>query len=452
MKALSRNTEALQGQRSGEYQRAYRVLDDSQTHVLQKAREYTRALNAAKLDKIFAKPFVCAMDNHKDSVCAMSTHTTSLSTLLSASCDGEIRVWDLSSKKTLWAIENAHQGFVEGLCVVPEGDYFFSCSRDKTIKKWHCDIHNVGGGKNFNKPVQTYLGDNFFTCIDHHYEDARFATAGVNLQIWDENRSSPLHTINWNGDSGAGTIHAMRWNHIERHVMATAASDNTILLYDLRSYSPIRRLVLDMRSNSIAWNPMEAFHFIVANEDQNVYTFDMRNLSKARKIHMGHVAPVIDVDFSPSGVEFVSGSWDRTIRIFHREEQYAREVYYTKRMDKVNSVRFSRDANFVLSGSEDANIRLWKAFASKSLKTLNSSEKRKLNYSAKLVEDYSQFADVRRIVTRRHLPKSVFSKKKVKEIVFRKQREKHENIKRHSKPGTVKDVSIKEKKVVLEEA
>jgi len=72
----------------------------------------------------------------------------------------------------------------------------------------------------------------------------------------------------------------------------------------------------------------------------------------------------MDVDFSPTGREFVSGSYDRTVRIWRYNEGKSREVYYGKRMQRVFSVAFSGDANFVLSGSDDFSIRLWKANAS----------------------------------------------------------------------------------------
>lgn len=53
-------------------------------------REYTRALNATKLERVFAKPFVASLDGHRDGVNCMAKHTKSLSTLLSGSCDGEV--------------------------------------------------------------------------------------------------------------------------------------------------------------------------------------------------------------------------------------------------------------------------------------------------------------------------------------------------------------------------
>lgn len=56
-------------------------------------REYTRALNATKLERVFAKPFLASLDGHRDGVNCMAKHPKSLSTMLSGSCDGEVINW-----------------------------------------------------------------------------------------------------------------------------------------------------------------------------------------------------------------------------------------------------------------------------------------------------------------------------------------------------------------------
>lgn len=68
----------------------------------------------------------------------------------------------------------------------------------------------------------------------------------------------------------------------------------------------------------------------------------------------------MDVDYSPTGQEFVGGSYDRTVRIFNAKEFGSRDVYYTERMQRVFSVKFSADATYVFSGSDDMNLRVWK--------------------------------------------------------------------------------------------
>ena len=57
IKTISRSEEAFTRECKGDVVKVFRNLDPS-LHPFDKAREYTRALQATKLDKIFAKPFV----------------------------------------------------------------------------------------------------------------------------------------------------------------------------------------------------------------------------------------------------------------------------------------------------------------------------------------------------------------------------------------------------------
>ena len=65
---------------------------------------------------------------------------------------------------------------------------------------------------------------------------------------------------------------------------------------------------------------------------------------QALMIHKDHVSAVMDVSFSPTGQEFASGSYDRTVRVFPHRAGRSREVYHTKRMQRVFCVNFSADA------------------------------------------------------------------------------------------------------------
>ena len=60
---------------------------------MERAHEYTRALNAVKLDKVFAKPFLGAMAGHKDSVTCMAKNPKQLNCLVSGSVDGGGHDW-----------------------------------------------------------------------------------------------------------------------------------------------------------------------------------------------------------------------------------------------------------------------------------------------------------------------------------------------------------------------
>ena len=199
-------------------------------------------------------------------------------------------------------------------------------------------------------------------------------------------RAHDEYTLGWD------IVTAVRFNPAERSLIATAASDRNVTLYDLRAAKAIKRVFLTMRTNAIAWNPMEPFNFTVANEDSNLYSFDMRKLERATMVHKDHVNAVMDLSYSPTGEEFATASYDRTVRIFPRFGGRSREVYHTKRMQRVFSVRFSADANFVMSGSDDTNVRIWKAKAAMPLGRLASRQRQQIEYNQGSFEDTSTCA------------------------------------------------------------
>ncbi|RHY08759.1 hypothetical protein DYB37_008910 [Aphanomyces astaci] len=406
---------------------------DPKLHPFERPREYTRALNAVKLDKLFAKPFVGALDGHCDSVSCFGTSNKSLVQFVSGACDGEIRLWDLPRRKCVWSVYG-HAGFVRGLTVAPDGNSFFSCSEDKTIKQWRMAIANEDDAP---EAIQTFHGKESFMGIDHHWTNSTFATCSSVVQVWDHNRSDPIHNYSWGADSITSV-----------NLLASTGSDRAVALYDTRLAQSMRKIVMDMRNNALAWNPMEPYHFTVANEDHNLYTFDMRNLDRALMIHKDHVSAVMDIAYSPTGKEFVSGSYDRSIRIFNVRSSKSREVYHTKRMQRIFAVKFSADAKFVLSGSDDTNIRIWKAQASRSLGKLNPRERKKLEYNDALKKRYQHLTEVKRIAKHRHVPKAIKKATAAKQEVKERETIKLANVRKHSKPGKVPLVDIRKKSVI----
>ena len=263
-------------------------------HPFQKAREYTRALNAVKLDRLFAKPFIASLAGHIDGVYCMAKHATSLTSILSGSADGELRAWDLSNRyciflslsfrKCIWRTFG-HSAFVKGVCYIPDdSSRILSCSDDKTVKLW-----DISSKSDNCLPLMTFDADCLFSSIDHQRGTNVFVTAGGDsLQVWNTERASLINTYSW----GADNVKHVRFNNTEVDIVATTASDRSITLYDLRMRTAISKVILQMKSNSLSWNPMEPYYFTVANEDHNCYTFDMRKLEKSVNILKDHASAV----------------------------------------------------------------------------------------------------------------------------------------------------------------
>jgi WD repeat and SOF domain-containing protein 1 len=140
------------------------------------------------------------------------------------------------------------------------------------------------------------------------------------------------------------------------------------------------------------------------------------------------------LDFAPTGREFVTASFDKTIRIFPFNDGRSREVYHTKRMQQVNSVLYSMDSKYIVTGSEDTNIRVWKANAADSLKPLLQREKEKIAYAEKLKKKYKYNGEIKRILRHRHLPKYIVKRKALKHQQKVGKHRKMENIRSNNRP------------------
>lgn len=264
---------------------------------------------------------------HVDGVYSMAKDPGSLERFASGSGDGVVKVWDLTTQDEVWNTQ-AHENIVKGMCWTQDRK-LLSCASDKTIKLF--DPYNSSPE---SPPLATYLGQSAFTGVSHHRSLPTFAASSTAISIYDLSRpsSTPSQTLHW--PTNVDTITSLAFNQTETSILGSTGLDRSVIMYDLRTSSPLTKLVLNMASNAISWNPMEAFNFAVANEDHNVYIFDMRKMDRALNVLKDHVAAVMDVEFSPTGEDLVTASYDRTVRLWNRARGHSRDIYHTKRMQR----------------------------------------------------------------------------------------------------------------------
>nr|XP_019051134.1 WD repeat and SOF domain-containing protein 1 [Kwoniella bestiolae CBS 10118]OCF30064.1 WD repeat and SOF domain-containing protein 1 [Kwoniella bestiolae CBS 10118] len=461
-------------------------------HPFQKPREYTRAMTAVKMDRMFAKPFVDALGGHQDGVYCLGKDSRRVGVVAGGGGDGEVIVHSLTLRRPLLKIPNAHKGMVGGICWTSEArdgkrGMITAGKLDGTIKIWRSEAfapglrdkelfegsefasgsgstsqdildsagaigemgydEEEGGGLNLDaskrdklgesmEPTMVYTNKNGFNGIDHHRTDQVFATASNTVQIWDENRSAALSNLQFG--STMETVNKVKFNQSETSVLASVGNDRTMCLYDIRTGKAERRIVMQFVSNDVSWCPTLPTMMLLASEDHNLYTFDIRNLNSPSQIYKGHVGGVMGCDWSPTGEEFVSGSYDRTVRLWNRESGKSRDVYHTKRMQRVFDVTYTPTADFVLSASDDGNVRIWKSNASKKLGVVSTKERQSIEHRQKLIERYSAEKGVRSIKDRRHVPQSIHNATKLKREMIESRKVKEDRRREHSRKGREK--------------
>ncbi|GMM37992.1 rRNA-processing protein [Saccharomycopsis crataegensis] len=485
IKTISRSSDTYIAERNTDESRISRNLNPA-LHPFERAREYQKALTATKMERMFAQPFVGQLgDGHRDAIYSIARNFDSLNKVASGSGDGVIKYWNLKSRKELVTFK-AHYGRVSGLIVTPNGR-LLSCGHDKTIKMWSVndedfkqqakklkqyddnedeesdfdddessDEEEEAGNElengfmneneinSSNGLIKTYLGEHSFESIDHHFNKDLFVTGGAQIELWDSNRSKPISNLTW----GADNITTVRFNNVETSILASAGSDNTVILYDIRTNSPTQKIVNTLRTNAICFNPMSAYNFVCASEDSNVYGYDMRNMKRSTNVYKDHISAVLDVDFAPTGKELVTGSYDKTIRIFNVNEGHSREVYHTKRMQQVYCTKYSLDSKFIYSGSDDCNIRIWRAVAWERTNVKSTRERNKLEYDAKLKEKFKFMPEIRRISRHRHVPIGIKKDSEKRQIQTQSIKRRENNERLHSKKGSKPFKSEREKHIV----
>ncbi|KOS22620.1 Protein sof1 [Escovopsis weberi] len=418
---------------------------DSALHPFERAREYQRALNAVKLERMHAAPFVAQLGRgHVDGVYTIAKDPGSLERFASGSGDGVVKVWDLTTREEAWQA-TAHENIVKGLEWTRDRK-LLTCAADRTIKLF--DPYNSASG---SAPLSSWLGAGAFTSLSHHRSRNAFAAAASStISVYDlERHTAAPETLRW--PTATDTIADVAFSPVETSVLASCASDRSVVIYDLRSATPVARTILTLAANRLAWSPMEAFNFAAASEDHNIYLFDSRRVDRALNVLKDHVAAVMDVEFSPTGEELVSASWDRTVRLWRRDRGHSRDVYHTKRMQRVTAARWTPDANYVLSGSDDGNVRLWRANASQRQGVKTARQRQALEYNDALVERYGHMPEIRRIKRHRHIPKVVKKAAEIKADEIKSIKRREENERKHSKKQFEARQSERTKMVITRE-
>ena len=121
-------------------------------------------------------------------------------------------------------------------------------------------------------------------------------------------------------------------------------------------------------------------------------------------------------------------------------------------MQRLFAVKYSRDSKYVLSGSDETNIRLWKSLAWEKLGPVSAREKTALQYNTTLINRYQHHPQVKRIKRHRNIPSMVRSISKEHQTIRSAAKVREENKRKHSKPGAVPRVAERAKHIVSEGA
>ncbi|KAF8227934.1 WD40 repeat-like protein [Tricholoma matsutake] len=111
---------------------------------------------------------------------------------------------------------------------------------------------------------------------------------------------------------------------------------------------------------SVAFSP-DGTRTVSGSSDKTIRVWDAATGQQVGEALRGHENQVCSVAFSPDGTHIVSGSLDKTIRVWDAVTGQQVGEALRGHEDWVWSVAFSPDSTRIVSGSDDKTIRVWDA-------------------------------------------------------------------------------------------
>ena len=266
--------------------------------------------------------------------------------LVSAHQDHTVKIWDVFSHQHLCTLKG-HDSPVLSVALHPDGQLIASGSEDGTIKIWDIDK---------NKCLYTiceHVAD--IWGISFSPDGQLFASGSYDktIKIWRLDQKIYIHNLKGYDDQ-IGTV---TFNP-EGSLLATAG-ESAVEIWDVASGNRLYILEEEEhkgRVKSVAFSP-DCQLLVSGSTDKTIKIWDLHKRQLIRNL-TGHDASVVSVAFSPDGEKIVSSACERTIRIWNVDDGKCIQEL-AGHQNWVWSVTFSPDGQFIASASQDESIILW---------------------------------------------------------------------------------------------
>jgi WD40 repeat protein len=281
-------------------------------------------------------------------------------TVVSRSADNSIRVWHVPTGQLTRTLEGHSPLYA--VAISPDGQTLVSNGDEGTIQVWHLPTGQV------SRILKGHSG--MVNCVAISW-DGQTLVSGTDegtIQIWHLPTGELTRTLrghsdwgltrNWPGHSNAVRIVAISQ---DGQTLVSNSTDRTTKIWHLLTGKLTRTLVEDnsLAVSSVAVSP-GGLTIVRAGGNDGIKVLNLSNWP------IGEMTRTLGADpfhcsvvaISPDGETLVSGSTDKTIKIWHLPTG---ELIRTLvgHSGPVTSVAISQDGQTFVSGSSDGTIKIW---------------------------------------------------------------------------------------------
>ncbi len=297
----------------------------------------------AKLPDLPHPALVRTLEGHKVwiTACAMSTDG---STIVSASADETLRVWDARSW-VLRHILSGHEKGVNGCAVSADGSTIVSASDDETLKVWNGQT----GVERF-----TLRGHSKRVGCCAVTADGMIVSGSDDqtLKVWDAGRGAERFTLRGHTSGITGCAVSA-----DGRMIVSASLDKTLKIWD--GQSGAERFTLLGHTDWVQDCAVSAngATIVSASQDGTLKVWDGRNGVECFTLK-GQSGWIMGCAMSPDAATIVSVSADNTLMVW---DGRTGEVRFTLTGYIFNGCAVSPDGTTIVSGTADSTVKVWEA-------------------------------------------------------------------------------------------
>jgi WD40 repeat protein len=317
-------------------------------------------------------------------------------TIVSASADGTVKLWNLDGSLALslthGAVGQASRLSVRDVSFSPDGKMIATAGEDSTVKLWNSDgqlLRTLSGhtdglwGVSFSpdgkllasasddRTVKLWKTDGellrtfpkqsaFLSRVSFSPDGKTIATAGGDktVKLW-ELDGSLIKTLKGHSAEVCSVSFSP-----DGKMIASASFDKTVKLWKLDG-TPLKTL---SGHRDVVWSVSFSPHGEIASASSDSTVKLWLPDGSPLKTLYGHTARVYDVSFSRLGKMMASASEDKSVKLWQLDSRLLRTL--RGHGDAVKAAAFSPDGETIATASGDKSVRLWRRDGSL-IKTLN---------------------------------------------------------------------------------
>jgi len=315
---------------------------------------------------------LAVLKGHTGKVSTIAFSPNSL-VLVSGSEDCTTQLWNVATRRPIYQPANRHGEPIYSLCFLPDGQKIATGSGGDIILckpqtgKNSTLVHSgservlsvnpspdglslvsVYGKSVCLSTLPRFMAKAASVVLDGHTETVRSATYSPNsLYIASASDDRTIRIWNANGKLEASPAMA------HDNPLAVSAEVSNLVMSDYHELAGHEDMV-----TSVVVSP-DASVIVSGSLDRSVRIWDVQTGTEALPPLLGHGDWIRSVAISSDGRVIASGSVDRTVRLWDR--QMGTEIGHPMRShsEKVNVVAFSPDAQWLASGSDDKKVHIW---------------------------------------------------------------------------------------------